>query len=111
MKDEFNPYLPYNERIRDFIRWKELGFIIVLFVFFYIIFGWFGIILAPFFHYLMATMEGGAVGDIDNEYPAEEYPPNICSAGIEGCKICDNEYEHTFNETYQNSLKWWDKML
>jgi len=92
----------------DFIRWWELLFIVVVFIVFYTLFGWFGIILAPFFHYMMATIQGGAVADIFNEYPDEKFPPNKCSAGIRNCQICNNEYSHEFNESYKVKRKWYN---
>lgn len=94
----------------DFIRWQELGYMIVSLTIFCIWLGWWGIIPFLALDYLL-HMEGGTVGDAFNEYPKEEFPPNTCSAGIKDCNVCNNTYDHDFNVKYYKGLKWWEKML
>ena len=106
-RDKFNPWLPYNERIVDFIRWKELGYYVILFTVSYLFLGWWGIVLAVIIDQLN-HLQGGPV---EGGYSQKEYPPNTCSAGIEGCRICDNEYDHEWNEKWESQKKWYEKIL
>ena len=106
-----NPWLLYNERIRDFIRWYELGWIIVSFTFFYLVWGWWGILFAVILDWLN-HLEGGPCADAFDIYPDNEVKYNWkCSANIEDCKLCNNEYDHEFNVKYNESLKWYEKII
>lgn len=89
---------------REIIKWGDIVFFLMSFIIFCKIFGWIGFIIAFIFIWLMGRLEGGAVGDLWGDYPKEEYPPNTCSAGIENCEICDNEYTHEFNEKYEKII-------
>ncbi len=94
----------------DFIRWRELVFMVILFFFSIQIFGYFfGIVIALVVHFLSGNLEGGAVADIFGEWPAEEFPPNTCSRNIENCNLCNNEYNHDFNVFYESN-KWYRKI-
>lgn len=96
-----NPWLPYNERIRDFIRWYELGYYIIIYSVGFVLWGWWGILGVKIFNWLMYGM-GGPLVDFFGEYPEPPEPlPNRCSAGIKNCQICDNEYDHEFNLNYK----------
>lgn len=56
-------------------------------------------------------MEGGFASWIIFERPEETKEikeiQNKCSAGIENCKICDNEYSHEFNIEYEKYNTWY----
>ncbi len=93
------------------IRWSTIVFLIVVPFVGYQIWGVVGGVGGWIFCYLMGQALDGAVADLWNEFPTEEYPPNTCSLGIEGCKICNNEYSHEFNVKYQKSLKWYEKII
>lgn len=69
-KCEHNPWLLYNEKVRDFIRWKELGTKLVIFTFCIGAFGWVGIFIAIAFDYLMLA-DGGTmiIGDYEEREP------------------------------------------
>lgn len=92
----FNPYLPYNNRIRDFIRWKTVGYGIVLYGGLSLIWGWWGLIATIGIDFLN-SLSGGPVIDLFGEYPTEEILPIKCTEGIEDCKYCGNGYKHEFN--------------
>lgn len=95
------------------VRWADIFFFIFFLTMGYSLGSWFGLFIAWVFCYLMGRAEDGAVGDVWNEFPDEEYPPNTCSAGIEDCKICQRTYihDHEFNLKYYQSLKWWNKII
>lgn len=102
--------LPFKEFL-SLVRWSTIVFMFISLIVGYAMFGWIGILIGWVFFYLMAQSDDGAVADVWNEFPPEEYPPNICSENISNCKICNNEYEHSFNVKYEKSLKWWERIL
>ncbi len=89
----------------DFVRWRELFTLLALILIGFLLFKWIGILIGILVFSFSANLEGGAVADVFHEYPKEEFPPNTCSAGIEGCKLCNNEYSHEFNEAYSRKFK------
>jgi len=98
MKEKFNPWLPYNERIRDFIRWDHVivYLSVMLFMWGVLESAW-GLLLGYVICNLFQNMCGGLQGDWLNEFPYEYKNYNWkCSAGIEGCEICNNEYSQEF---------------
>jgi hypothetical protein len=82
----------------DFVRWEELGAMIAFIIVGYLFLGIIGAILGFIFNRLLGNWNGGIV---IGTFPEPEYPPNVCSAGIEGCQICNNPYSHEFNSTYK----------
>ena len=94
-------------------KWDEICFYILAFILFYGIMGWIGIVLwVLFIAGLGEWLQGGMMGESGRYYfPTEEPPKNTCSAGIENCTICNNEYSHDFNLRYEASLKWWEKII
>lgn len=56
---KFNPFLLYNERIRDTIRWREVITTLVLFIIFTLIFGfWVALIIIYIILKLMDKLGG-----------------------------------------------------
>ncbi len=99
-----------GENLWDMIRFREIGFMIVLFFFCIGMFGlWLGSLIGLAIHFLTAHLEGGAVADILGEFPKEKFPPNTCSADIKDCQICNNEYTHEFNLEYDKGNRKWYK--
>ena len=103
---KFNPWLPYNERIRDFIRWYELGYYVILYTSCLIIFGWGGIIIALVLNWLN-HLQGGPQLDTDIQKDRKIK----CSANIEDCEYCGNGYDHEWNVSYKDNRKWYEKVL
>lgn len=98
--------IPFKEFLGT-VRFSTIFFIIICLGIGYLTFGYIGILVGYAFAYLMGRAGDGAVADLWGEFYKEEYPPNTCSAKIENCKICDNEYSHEFNETYERENRWW----
>jgi hypothetical protein len=82
----YNQWLPYNERIRDFIRWNELGWIIITCSFLYLICGLWGLLLAGII-YKLNHLEGGPVAEVFKEYTYTEQKikQRICGLGHKDC--------------------------
>lgn len=97
--------------IIDFIRWGELGALILLTTIGFMTLGWLGILLALLFYGATGQLQGGMVGDFFNEYPDEEPKRKKCSAGVENCRVCGDGYDHTFNVEYEKHLKWYEKIM
>ena len=93
----FNQWLPCNEKIVDFIRWKEVAYYVTMFTVLIVWLEWWGLLLAIVLDSLN-HLEGGPVIYDDTR---EEYPPNTCSAGVADCTICNNPYSHEFNASYK----------
>lgn len=74
---EFNPWVLYNEKLVDFVRWREVGALGVIFSFSLGILGPLGILSALAIYYLTGTLEGGSVGDAFGDFPRQE--PKILS--------------------------------
>jgi hypothetical protein len=93
---------------KERIRWYEIGTLAVQLLIGIILFGKWGILVGWFFNYMCWSVASPAI------YPGYS-PPDIeynrtCSAGIEGCKICGNEYSHEFNKEYNDKFlrKWYN---
>jgi len=93
--------------INNRIHWNTVYFVIIFYPLSYLILGKIGLVLAFIFNYIGIK----TCGFLGYNPPKEEYPPNVCSAGVEDCKICLNTYihDHDFNVKYYQSLKWWEK--
>lgn len=101
--------ITFNEFLST-VRWSTIVFGIISVMVGYIAFGWIGVLIGWVFFYLMARAQDGAVADLWNDFPKEEFPPNTCSAGIEDCAICSKTftYGHEFNTEYDKKYrKWW----
>jgi len=93
----------------DCIRWYDLIFWTSAIAIFYLWLGWAGVIIVLVADYLSLGVSAPAI------FPGYTLPDieynRTCSAGIKDCKICGNEYDHAFNEDYNKSLKWYDKII
>lgn len=90
------------------IRWADLKFWCSAVVISYLLLGWIGVIIVLIMDYF--SLEVAAPFIFFDEMPEEIYE-RTCSAGIEDCKICGNEYDHEFNVEYQKSLKWYQRII
>lgn len=70
---DYHPWLLYNEKVSDFIRWQEVVYYIFLFTFAIGAGGVKGFIVAFVFDWLM-HLEGGPVSNAFNVYPRPGEP-------------------------------------
>lgn len=87
---EYNGFLPHNEKIVDFIRWKELWWLIGSFIILILLFKVWGILIWAILDFLNHLC-GGPVIDIFGEYLKPKEPK--VKKVIFDCKICI--YPHT----------------
>lgn len=88
----YNQWLLYNQEIKDFFRWKELGALIVMFLFFWEMLGiWIGTIATIILFGLSHRMSGGAVGDCFDEIPERKLKIKYTHCII--CKKDDCKYK------------------
>jgi hypothetical protein len=91
------------------VRWYDLIFWNSLVIIFYLWLGWIGVIIVLFMDYWSLAVSAPMI------FPGESFEKpeyhRECSAKIKGCKICKNEYSHEFNEKYQKTLKWYQKII
>jgi len=90
------------------IRWENLIFWSGAVVIGHLILGWVGVIIVWLMDYFSTEVSSPFI--FKDELPIETYERK-CSAGIENCQICHNEYDHYFNEEYEKTLKWYNKIL
>lgn len=89
-KVKFNPWLLYNERIRDNIQWENLLLESIMYFFLFIWFGWWGFLIGYTFIYLM-TMNGSIVyeSDFTPQEPRKKIRICKCEKGYI-CYYCAN---------------------
>ncbi|MEK7128484.1 MAG: hypothetical protein AAB933_02905 [Patescibacteria group bacterium] len=94
------------------IHWREVVSVILIFLVFSLLWGWWGMFIGTFFCIISNfSFNSWGAWFLPDEYL--EPPPEVkneCSAKIEGCRICNNEYNHEFNFKYEKGLKWYQKI-
>ena len=100
-----DPYWKYcfKHWWNDLIWWEALKVNFWVFLISFIVLRWWGIILAVIFLNLM-ELQGGPVANMHLNQPPPPVYNNKCSAGMEDCKICNNEYNHEFNLKYNDKF-------
>ncbi len=83
----YNSWIPNNEKLIEFIRWRELRAALIFSVIGYIILGIIGIIGGWLFYYLMGTIGGGAVCNWYGDYKQEplKIKQGKCLQGHKNC--------------------------
>ena len=114
-KEGFFEYITGGTTFKEFffsINKEEVVFVVMYPLISGLIWGRIGIILAvvSFIFFDKLFIVGGS-WIIPEEYmDFGEEIINKCSAGVEDCRICNNEYSHEFNFYYKKSLKWYQKI-
>lgn len=99
--------------LKDFlggVMWKEVAVVVLIPVALFLLWGWWSIVADIIFFWFFSSVAG--TWGVMVWSPSEEDEPEIinkCSAGVEGCRICNNEYSHEFNYKYEKGLKWYQK--
>ncbi len=94
------------------IRWNEVAFVVIYPLISGLIWGRIGIILAvtSFIFFDKLFIVGGPWIIPEGYMNFREEIINKCSAGVEDCRICNNQYSHEFNFNYEKSLRWYEKI-
>lgn len=95
----------------DCIRWYDLIFWTSAVIIGYLIWGWIGVIIVLLMDYFSSEVSAPFIFHGDKQEKPIYH--RKCSAGIENCKVCNNEYDHEFNVKYNEKFrkKWYQKII
>lgn len=83
-KIEFNPWLPHNEKIVDFIRWNELKIHGIILLIFYLLLGLGWAIIIWLVLLKIMDITNTPLWDVD-EYPPPKIKYKECGLGHKDC--------------------------